>query len=350
MGRTLEVAALGASNASSIARLASRPDVVAFGEHEPEQPSSAWAAWLGAPDPSAGLVVGAWRAGELCAVARLTLGSTRRRLHAADLALLASAEREGDAPLEAVLRAVTESADRWLQVLRCELRCPAGHTRISGLFGECGFRFESQLRGSIRRDGRLADEAVLARVREDAPPPAARSPSFSMESAPPASAAAAATIRPARWGDGPALSATMSEASVLWGTLQLPFQRPERWDARLGVKPARSVLLVAEVEGQMAGAGALTVSRERRRSHVATLGMHVVRRYQGRGVGAALMRALLEQAKSRDVRRVELTVYPDNERAIRLYERHEFVHEGRSRCSSFRDGTYVDDLVMARLE
>ncbi len=345
----IEVRPIGAAHASSIARLASRPDVVAFGQHEPERPSSAWVAWLGPPDPHHGTTLGAWQGGELAAVARLGLNRTRRQLHCAQLDVLASRAPEGDAALDALLCALTDSCDRWLQVLRCVVQCPADHPRIGGLFAEHGFAPEARLRSSLRTGSALTDEAVLARLRDDVPVPEPLATSLRMPAQDPDRGTPRVTVRPIRPSDGPKMSATMSEPSVVWGTLQLPWQRPERWDERLASQQRRVIFLIAEVGNELAGAGALTLAREPRRAHVATLGMHVVTGYQGRGVGAGLMQALLEQAEKRAIRRVELTVYPDNVRAVRLYERAGFAHEGRSRRSSFRDGTYVDDLVMARL-
>jgi len=46
--------------------------------------------------------------------------------------------------------------------------------------------------------------------------------------------------------------------------------------------------------------------------------------------------------------RIELTVHADNARAIKLYESLGFLHEGRHRDFSFREGGYVDALFMAR--
>jgi putative acetyltransferase len=70
----------------------------------------------------------------------------------------------------------------------------------------------------------------------------------------------------------------------------------------------------------------------------------------GRGIGTALLRELLDAAdKWFDVRRIELTVFHDNRRAIRLYERHGFEREGVLRAYAFRDGSYVDAIAMARL-
>jgi len=44
-----------------------------------------------------------------------------------------------------------------------------------------------------------------------------------------------------------------------------------------------------------------------------------------------------------------LTVYVDNEPAIRLYQKFGFEVEGTRRKDVFRDGQYVDSYAMARL-
>jgi putative acetyltransferase len=49
------------------------------------------------------------------------------------------------------------------------------------------------------------------------------------------------------------------------------------------------------------------------------------------------------------VSRIELLVFERNEAAIHLYRKFGFVVEGRRRKAIFRDGKYLDDLMMARL-
>ena len=48
--------------------------------------------------------------------------------------------------------------------------------------------------------------------------------------------------------------------------------------------------------------------------------------------------------------RLELDVYSDNEPAIKLYKKFGFVIEGTMSRYSFRDGEYIDTLMMARLK
>jgi putative acetyltransferase len=47
--------------------------------------------------------------------------------------------------------------------------------------------------------------------------------------------------------------------------------------------------------------------------------------------------------------RIELTVYTDNHKAIKLYKKFGFEEEGVRRAYALRNGAYVDVLGMARL-
>lgn len=88
------------------------------------------------------------------------------------------------------------------------------------------------------------------------------------------------------------------------------------------------------------------VSRETR-AHCGTLGMGILPAYRDKGLGARLMRQTLDAARQCGLHRIELSVHGDNARAIALYEKIGFVHEGRSRDAVLIDGHYTDSLQMA---
>ena len=113
----------------------------------------------------------------------------------------------------------------------------------------------------------------------------------------------------------------------------------------------RAALFVA-VEGK-AIAGELTIqpiSTRRALLHVATLGITVAREWRGRGVGSALIAAGLEFARTAGYKRVELVVYARNTAAIGLYEKHGFVREGVRRGLIREGDSYLDDILMARVD
>lgn len=162
------------------------------------------------------------------------------------------------------------------------------------------------------------------------------------------------TLRRARPSDAAGLAAQMGDPEVFPGLLQLPFASEEFWLQRLQTPPApgsADILLVAMEGDRLVGsAGLHPTGPALRRRHAMMLGISVLSSAQGRGVGAALMSALLDYADNwAQCLRIELTVFHDNARAIRLYERHGFVHEGRHRAYAMRHGEYADVLAMARL-
>jgi L-phenylalanine/L-methionine N-acetyltransferase len=162
------------------------------------------------------------------------------------------------------------------------------------------------------------------------------------------------TLRRASPRDAAAFARIMADADVQANLLQLPYPGVELWERRLADNdtPGNTTLaLVAERGGEIVGsAGLHPVGPALRRRHVAMLGVSVASGHQGSGVGTALMRALTDYAdRWGQILRIELTVFADNARAIALYERFGFEHEGRGRGYALRDGRYEDVLYMARL-
>lgn len=81
--------------------------------------------------------------------------------------------------------------------------------------------------------------------------------------------------------------------------------------------------------------------------HAAALGISVLRAYQRRGIGRALMRELVGWAAAKGLRRLELDVTADNAPAIALYRDLGFVVEGTKRGAVRRDDGFVDLVGMA---
>ncbi len=66
------------------------------------------------------------------------------------------------------------------------------------------------------------------------------------------------------------------------------------------------------------------------------------------GYGTEVMRLLLKHGfNNLNLNRIYLRVFDTNPRAIRCYEKVGFVHEGRLRQAEFKQGQYVDMLVMS---
>lgn len=160
------------------------------------------------------------------------------------------------------------------------------------------------------------------------------------------------TIRRTTTADAAAMAAIMGDPEVLANLMQVPYTSEEIWRQRIAelIAPGKNDLsLVAERDGVVVGSLGLHPAPQLRRRHVALLGISVARAAQGQGVGHALMGAACDWAdRWAQILRIELHVFADNERAIRLYERHGFVREGLFRGYALRDGRYVDSIAMAR--
>ncbi len=109
-----------------------------------------------------------------------------------------------------------------------------------------------------------------------------------------------------------------------------------------------SIFLVAEAEGKIVGALNCKGGVRKATRHSVILGISIFQDWRGRGIGDALMAEAIEWARGTGiVKRIELSVYARNERAIHLYEKHGFEVEGRRKRSVCRKGEYEDDLIMA---
>lgn len=86
-------------------------------------------------------------------------------------------------------------------------------------------------------------------------------------------------------------------------------------------------------------------------ARIATLGIVLGPPAQGHGLGEEAVRLMLRLAfDEMGARKVELTVFSFNDRAIRLYEKLGFPLEGRRRESVLHRGRFHDELAMGLLE
>lgn len=157
------------------------------------------------------------------------------------------------------------------------------------------------------------------------------------------------TIRRASVDDYLAVAKIFTNPKTLLGTLQVPYSSPELWRSRMEGEGTVS-LLACDGEDIVGQIGLHTSPTMPRRKHVGAIGIAVRDDWQGKGVGTALMAAVVDLADNwLALTRLELEVFADNANAIHLYEKFGFEKEGLMKWSAFREGRYMDVWAMARL-
>ena len=126
----------------------------------------------------------------------------------------------------------------------------------------------------------------------------------------------------------------LTELPVDWASRRPSFDE--------GVAGETAVMFVADDGGTVVGPCYLHLGAGR-----ADLGMAITDGYRGAGLGRRLLEAGIEWARAAGAHKVVLEVWPDNDRAIGLYERLGFVVEGRHRRHWRRhDGSLWDSISM----
>ena len=159
-------------------------------------------------------------------------------------------------------------------------------------------------------------------------------------------------LRHATSADAPAVARIYAEA-VLNGTASFETVPPsaDAIAARLAdLHEAGLPWLVASGPGGILGYAYAGLYRTRAayRSTLET-SIYVAPAAQGRGVGRALLGALVPACEALDARQlVAVIAHPGSEASVALHARFGFVHAGRLAAVGFKHGRWLDTLLMQR--
>jgi len=108
------------------------------------------------------------------------------------------------------------------------------------------------------------------------------------------------------------------------------------------------LLVVAEIDGEIAGSADLHNGERKRIQHIATVGITVLKDFRGLGIGKALMETVIGWASDHPViEKIGLGVFSNNTGAINLYKKLGFVEEGR-KVKEIKIGpdNHIDSILM----
>ncbi|MDO4441708.1 MAG: GNAT family N-acetyltransferase [Moraxella sp.] len=164
-----------------------------------------------------------------------------------------------------------------------------------------------------------------------------------------------AIIRAAEHYDHQGFYELYREPQVASQTLHLPNRSLREWELLLNKIPDNVHSFVAIIDNdkmyRVVGNIALTVAKSPRQAHKGEFVIAVHPDFQGQGIGSQLMQTVIDLADHwLNLKRVELTVYTDNEKAISLYQKFGFVIEGEHKAFAFRNGEFVNAYTMARIK
>jgi len=123
---------------------------------------------------------------------------------------------------------------------------------------------------------------------------------------------------------------------------------PENWDKELR-DPAFEVR-VAELDGKLVGyvkLGPPHLPFEPRGEAAELRQLYVLEEMKGRGVAHELMQWVIDRARAKRADHLYLSVFTDNHRARRFYEKYGFEPEG---TYAFMVGNHADEDIVMRLQ
>ncbi len=155
----------------------------------------------------------------------------------------------------------------------------------------------------------------------------------------------------------------VNDPEVLRGTsiyLPLAMADEEDWFEAMRKRPLDEHNLAIEVSAAGAGGGegswkligSCSFFNLDHRNRSSEFGIMIGEKsYWNKGYGTEAVRLLCQHGfNTLNLNRIYLRVFETNPRAIRAYEKVGFTHEGRQRKAEFREGKYIDVLVMSILK
>jgi diamine N-acetyltransferase len=162
--------------------------------------------------------------------------------------------------------------------------------------------------------------------------------------------------RDAASGDSAALTALFAESfTETFGHLYAPedlglfLSRADEADWRRDLADPAFSIRIAEAGGSVVGfakIGPLKLPVEPRGPSVELRQLYVLKPWQGSGIARDLMAWVIDEARRREARDLYLTVYVDNHRARRFYDRYGFEFVGPYK---FMVGNHEDEDHIMRL-
>jgi len=161
-------------------------------------------------------------------------------------------------------------------------------------------------------------------------------------------------LRTPRWEDLDDLleliNSLVEEGAEIYRDTKVSREEELDWLAKtlVSLEKDEVFFLAAEVDGKVVASS--DVHRLRGyESHVGVLGIVTKNGYRDFGIGTEMMKRLVEQSQKMGLKVLTLTAFASNSRAIHVYEKFGFAETGRVPKKHFKDGHYIDQVIMTKV-
>jgi RimJ/RimL family protein N-acetyltransferase len=109
-----------------------------------------------------------------------------------------------------------------------------------------------------------------------------------------------------------------------------------------------STIVLAEVDCRIVGFIGIINEGPNKKKFSRYVAMGLLNDFHGKKIGSLLMESCVEFCRKQNVKRIELTVVKDNQKAVNLYKKFGFEIEGIKKNSLYINDTFIDEYFMAR--
>ncbi|RIN21814.1 GNAT family N-acetyltransferase [Staphylococcus succinus] len=110
-----------------------------------------------------------------------------------------------------------------------------------------------------------------------------------------------------------------------------------------------NAIYVAENNNELVGFATVTTENLERARHEANFSMGVIKHYREKGLGQALINSIEAWCLNHEIRRIEVSVVPENATAVDLFKYAGYQLEGELRDKLYIDGRYYNKYVLSKL-
>ena len=142
---------------------------------------------------------------------------------------------------------------------------------------------------------------------------------------------------------------TLSQESLRYLVNPFPRERIEQWTSNINYEKALPIVAVIQQgrKPRIIATASLEFRSAPAEKHKAEFGITVHDTYQNKGIGTALTKHILNIARKKKLRKINLKVLAPNKKAIHVYRKCGFKTEARLREENLINGKYIDDHIMS---